>query len=309
MNLRKLSLVLLGTFCLLVNNCCASSEVQSMAKKLKAMEKNIPLPYHENLPGHVQNCGSKPVPCDFVSFSAFMETELQKRSMPLELKYLPFALSQMNPNFMNGDRKGYWSLPTVVGLRYGLNIDGQTDQRQDLEPATRAALDYLAELNTKYDNWWLSILAFANSPTALHHSLMLSDIFPALWDFDEHKLLPDTKVIGDFIAYIYLGNQGELKFSKPIQKSVTQPVAKPTEPNGSGEKPKTQEVAQDSSKKATPSKNTTTSKQNVTYYIVKRGDTLTKIAKQYKVTVNQLMKWNNLKNDKILEGQKLKIKK
>lgn len=43
-------------------------------------------------------------------------------------------------------------------------------------------------------------------------------------------------------------------------------------------------------------------------YIIKSGDTLGKIAKKHHVTVADLKKWNNLKNDFIRENQKLKIK-
>ena len=43
-------------------------------------------------------------------------------------------------------------------------------------------------------------------------------------------------------------------------------------------------------------------------YVVKSGDTLGKIAKMHHVTVADLKKWNNLKNDFIRENQKLKIK-
>lgn len=45
------------------------------------------------------------------------------------------------------------------------------------------------------------------------------------------------------------------------------------------------------------------------YYVVKKGDTLTKIAKKYKTTVNNLVKLNNLKNPNLLKvGQKLRVK-
>lgn len=45
------------------------------------------------------------------------------------------------------------------------------------------------------------------------------------------------------------------------------------------------------------------------YYIVKKGDTLTKIAKKYKTTVKELAKLNKLKNPNIIEiGQKLRVK-
>ena len=45
------------------------------------------------------------------------------------------------------------------------------------------------------------------------------------------------------------------------------------------------------------------------YYIVKKGDTLTKIAEKYNTSIEQLVKWNNIKNpDKIVVGQKLRVK-
>ena len=46
-----------------------------------------------------------------------------------------------------------------------------------------------------------------------------------------------------------------------------------------------------------------------TYYKVKSGDNLGKIARRYHCTVSQLKAWNNLKSDRIAIGQKLKIKK
>jgi len=52
------------------------------------------------------------------------------------------------------------------------------------------------------------------------------------------------------------------------------------------------------------SKKTTTSKK---YHIVKQGDTLYGISKKYKIPVNQILKKNQLKSDKIYPGQKLKI--
>lgn len=47
----------------------------------------------------------------------------------------------------------------------------------------------------------------------------------------------------------------------------------------------------------------------VEYYVVKKGDNLTKIAKKYKTTVAQLVKWNNIKNPNLIRiGQKLRVK-
>lgn len=48
---------------------------------------------------------------------------------------------------------------------------------------------------------------------------------------------------------------------------------------------------------------------NVTYYTVKKGDNLTKIAKMYNTTVNQLVVWNNIANPNLIYvDQKLRVK-
>lgn len=47
----------------------------------------------------------------------------------------------------------------------------------------------------------------------------------------------------------------------------------------------------------------------VEYYTVQSGDNLTKIAKKYGTTVNQLVAWNNIKNPNLIYvGQKLRVK-
>jgi len=43
-------------------------------------------------------------------------------------------------------------------------------------------------------------------------------------------------------------------------------------------------------------------------YVVRRGDTLELIAEKYNVSIAELKKWNDLKNSRIMVGQKLKVK-
>lgn len=48
---------------------------------------------------------------------------------------------------------------------------------------------------------------------------------------------------------------------------------------------------------------------NPIYYVVKKGDTLSKIAKNFGVSVSQIAKWNNIKNvNLIYPNQKLRVK-
>lgn len=50
--------------------------------------------------------------------------------------------------------------------------------------------------------------------------------------------------------------------------------------------------------------------KSIVYHRIKRGETLGGIARKYRVTVKQLMRWNNIKNaSRIREGQRLRIEK
>ena len=296
-------------FCLAANNCCVSSGSDSLARELKSLEKHIPLPYHDALDKTVKQLSGKSLPTTFTKYEAFIDTALVQRGMPLELRYLPYALSGMKANFSYGDRRGYWALPSLVAMHYGLAVDESRDERWSVEASTLAALDYLNDLHEKNNDWWLSILAFANSPTSLSHALIHHGDEPALWDFYEKDLMPDIKVIPDFIACVYLGSQGQLKFSakdtepsvdKPKKVSAPEPVEEPTT--------KVVEPTETPIQTTKPNP-TTNSGSQTTKHKVKKGDTLSGIAAKYHVSVANLKKWNNLKSDKIQIGQTLIIKK
>ncbi|MCL2324969.1 MAG: penicillin-insensitive murein endopeptidase [Proteobacteria bacterium] len=60
---------------------------------------------------------------------------------------------------------------------------------------------------------------------------------------------------------------------------------------------------------ATPQKSTAQTAKVTITYVVKKGDSLDKIAKQYGVPVNDIVRWNNLSDaSRIQIGQKLKIR-
>ena len=159
-------------------------------------------------------------------------------------------------------------------------------------------------------------MAYTNSPVALQHALIRHGETPELWDFKEQNLLPNTEVIPNFIACVYLGDEGQLKFGEvpdPVIAKVPEPAV--AEPGRSVEGPTP--TVKDSTIKDTTTINKQTNNKKATdpskstgkKYIVKKGDNLTRIAAKHHVTISDLMKWNNLKNDKIFEGQTLIIKK
>lgn len=50
-------------------------------------------------------------------------------------------------------------------------------------------------------------------------------------------------------------------------------------------------------------------KSSAKYYVIKKGDTLSAIARKYGTSVNQLVAWNNIKNPNLIyAGQKIRVK-
>ena len=62
-------------------------------------------------------------------------------------------------------------------------------------------------------------------------------------------------------------------------------------------------------KSSSKNNNKATKTQSTKTHTVKKGETLSSIARKYGCTVNDLKKWNNLKGNTVKVGQKLKIKK
>ena len=315
MRFKVLFIIWTCVFCLAVNNCCVSSDSDKLVQGLKTWEKTIPLPYHDGLEKTMNLYANKSLSDNFLTYSAMIDSALSQRDMPQELKYLPLALSGMRRNYCQGERCGVWQLPPLTAMHYGLTINDTLDERHNVEASTRAALDCLNDLYQQYGDWWYSILAYTNSPVALRHALTRHGKKPQPWDFQDQKLLPYTQVIGDFIACVYLGNEGRLKFAKidepaikvfpstPVQKPVKK-VAEPVEA------PSNNNIVKNNNKKPGPSTNSGSGNtQKTQKYKIKKGDTLTKIASKYHVKVSDLKKWNKLKSDLIREGQTLIIKK
>ena len=123
MKFKVLFIIWSCIFCLAANNCCVSSGSDSLAMELKSLEKDIPLPYHNALDKTVKQLSGKSLPMTFTKYEAFVDTALVQRGMPLELRYLPYALSGMKANYSYGDRCGYWALPSLIAMHYGLAID------------------------------------------------------------------------------------------------------------------------------------------------------------------------------------------
>lgn len=88
--------------------------------------------------------------------------QVKKRHLPAELVLLPIVESGYNPfSLSHVGAAGIWQLMPGTASGYGVRQDGWYDGRRDVIASTRAALNYLAYLQTFFDgNWLLAIAAY-----------------------------------------------------------------------------------------------------------------------------------------------------
>jgi len=90
-----------------------------------------------------------------------IEKILKQENLPLDLKYVPVVESALRPH--SGSSKGaigYWQFLKDTGKRYGLRIDATIDERRNIFKSTLAACHYLKKLNAEFGSYLLALAAY-----------------------------------------------------------------------------------------------------------------------------------------------------
>lgn len=153
----------------------------------------------------------------FLEIKDFLETEISNRNLPAELICLPIAISQLNPFYFNNlNQSGIWGLNPPVSIFYGLNIDKSIDERYNFYKSTIAALDYFQNIYEQTQDYWLSILIFANSKASIKNIENQMPSTENYWLIHKKNLLPNSEIIPNFIFANYLINFYDDHNIKPI---------------------------------------------------------------------------------------------
>lgn len=94
-------------------------------------------------------------------YFSHIEHILKQENMPLDLKYIPVVESGLRPH--SGSSKGavgYWQFLKNTGQRYGLKIDKNIDERKNIFKSTLAACNYLKKLNVEFGSYLLALSAY-----------------------------------------------------------------------------------------------------------------------------------------------------
>lgn len=89
-----------------------------------------------------------------------IERILAEQGVPEDMKYLALIESGLTNAVSPAGATGYWQFLKETAISYGLEVNGEVDERYDLEKSTVAACKYLKSSYAKYGDWALAAASY-----------------------------------------------------------------------------------------------------------------------------------------------------
>ena len=135
------------------------------------------------------------------------EEALDYYGLPLELKYLPFIESALEPKAKSpAGAVGLWQFMLATGKHYGLQVNSLVDERQDPYKATWAAVRYLRDLYKIYGDWSLVLAAYNYGPANINKAIHRADGVRDYWAIYPYLPKETRGYVPAFIAANYVMN-------------------------------------------------------------------------------------------------------
>ncbi len=271
----------------------------------------------------------------------FIKEKFQRAGLPRDLAYLAMIESGFNPSAYSRARAvGLWQFIRGTGRNYGLRIDSWVDERREPEKATRAAIAYLDTLYGEFGDWYLAVASYNAGEGKIRKAIKRYKTRD-FWQLARYKYLRlETKrYVPKLIAAIMIAREPakygftDIEYQEPIPYDLVSvpprtdldaiaAAAKTdikkirelnnelrknqTPPNLSGYKIKVpqgrQALVATNLKRLHPVITT-----GYKTHTVRRGDTLGRICRTYKLNKKTLLKANNLHSANLRRGQHLRI--
>jgi len=119
---------------------------------------------------------------------------LREEGVPQDLIYLAQAESAFQPLALSrAGARGIWQFVAYRGQEYGLRHTWWIDERQDPEKATRAAAQHLRDLYKQFGDWYLAMAAYNCGPGNVQKGIERTG-YADFWELYKRKVLPrETK--------------------------------------------------------------------------------------------------------------------
>jgi len=274
--------------------------------------------------------------------------ELKLAGIPEEFAWLPLVESGFKINALSRARAlGLWQFIPSTGYKFGLTRDEWIDERMDPVKSTHAAIAYLKELHSMFGDWLTVLAAYNCGEGRVLRVISRQKInyFDRFWDLYNHLPRETARYVPRFLATLHIIKDPQ-KYGFDLPKTTEQSIAfqsvtvnRMMKLKDIAEKIEASEeimniLNAELRHKITPDKeynlkipvnylekfNTVLGEipsaekpslaatASIVRHRVKSGETLSSIAKRYRVSVSDIRNYNNIrKNSVLVAGRTISI--
>lgn len=109
-----------------------------------------------------------------------IEKILAEEGVPDDFKYLAVIESGLTNAVSPAGARGFWQIMKTTGREFGLEVNGNVDERYHLEKATRVACKYLKDAKERLGSWTLAAAAYNGGMTGIAKKLKKTTSFRLL---------------------------------------------------------------------------------------------------------------------------------
>lgn len=269
--------------------------------------------------------------------------ELKKEGLPEELSWLPMIESWFKVKALSRARAlGLWQFISSTGYRFGLKRDRWIDERMDFVKSTRAAVRYLAELHSFFGDWTTALAAYNCGEIRIQNVIRTQriDYLDNFWDLYRQLPYETARFVPRLIAALLIINNPDkygLRLPQPypplrfeaitighpfkltslstalgLDVSVLSFLNPELRYESTPDYDYALRVPERYSERAIQATNNLPRwippEAQYTWHYVRRGETLSTIARRYRTSVGAIARLNGLRSvNYIKPGQRLKI--
>ncbi len=269
------------------------------------------------------------------------QKELRDAGLPEDLAYLAMIESGFNQRaYSRAKAVGLWQFMKGTGKDYNLKINNYVDERRHAEKSTKAAIGFLSDLYAEFGDWHLAVAAYNAGGGKIRRGLKRykADNF---WSLAQHRYLHlETKrYVPKLIAAIIIAKNPEqygftnLEYETAIEyetlrvgpglsldavalicNSSSKQIKQLNQELKTGKTPLNKRHydvqiplgSGELAKANLPRLNSVVSTGYKTH-VIRKGDNLSSICRRYNINKTTLLKINNLRSNKLIAGNHLRI--
>ena len=276
-------------------------------------------------------------------FRPYMVSQLKKAGLPEELSWLPLVESGFKIRAFSSARAlGLWQFIPSTGYKFGLKRNYYIDERLDPKKATDAAISYLTELHKIFGDWTTALAAYNCGESRVLRIIRKQRInyLDNFWDLYQQLPRETSRYVPRFLATLHIVNNLE-KYNMAMNKNIEPAEYKTFTINKQvrladiakeiGVKTETLKflnpelrfallppedyelkIPADSAEtfiaKLDKIKTSYSAPKRYAFHRVRRGETLSSIARKYHTSIRTLSSLNNIgRRNLIVAGKRLKV--